>query len=87
MIEYNDGSLGEIKPLSEAFKEAQENPNVAAVHIGSMDRLKQMQKQLTESEDKELSEVVKYYGETFMRIEEKLDRIIKHFGIVKIIGS
>ena len=86
MIEYNDGTLGEIKPLSEAFKEAQENPNVAAVHIGSMDRLKEIQKQLTKSEDKELSKIIKYYGETFQRIEQKLDMIIKHFNIVHIIG-
>lgn len=86
MIEYNDGKLGDIKSIAECMQEAETNPNVAAVHIGSMDKLKALQKQLNDSEEKELSEVIKYYGETFMRIEKKLDMVIKHFNIVHIIG-
>ena len=85
MIEYNDGRMGEIMPFEEATKRALLEEEVKAIHVGTEEKLREL-KQFKEQETKEVAAVVAYYGETLIRLEEKLDLIIKHFNIVRIIG-
>ncbi len=86
MQEYKDGTFGEVAPAQEIVKKLLEKEaeldKTAAVHFGSPEYLEALKQ-----EKAEVSGVVKYYGETLLRIEEKLDRIIKHFKIYPIIGE
>ena len=79
MQEYRDGSYGDVLPKEEIFKKLLEDANeckkTVAVHLGTKEAL----------ENKKVLDGIRFYGETFLRIEEKLDRIIKHFNIVHII--
>lgn len=81
MQEYKDGSYGEILPKEDIFKKLMEDASEAertvAVHLGTKEAL----------ENKKVLDGIMFYGETFLRVEEKLDRIIRHFNIVKIIGE
>lgn len=85
MIEYNDGKFGEIKELAEALKQINDF-DVKALHIGTPEELAERKRQ-RELEEEEIGINVRYYGETLLRIEEKLDRIIKHFNIYPIVGK
>lgn len=82
MIEYNDGTFGEIKPnkelLKELFEKEDELNKIKTVHFGT-------EKELTEY--KEIVEIIKEYGETLLDVNNKLDKIIKHLKIVEIIGE
>lgn len=73
MAEYSEKDFGEITPLpSDKEKQLFEKANELAkkLHFGDMDELARF-RDLRESQ---------------ARCEEKLDMIIKHFNIVRIIG-
>ena len=73
LAEFNDRSFSEVMPLeNEKQKEAFDKVAALAkkLHVGDMDELQRF----------------KDIREAQTRIEEKLDRIIKHFNIVQIIG-
>jgi len=86
MQEYNDGTFSEPKELSQLVKDLQENEGelerTKTIHFGSKEELEAIK-----LEKVEVSGVVKYYGETLLRVESKLDMIIKHFKIYPIIGE
>ena len=86
MIENNDGSFSAIQPPEELLKALQEKSELLerakAIHFGTEEELEAIKQ-----ERAEVSGVVRYYGETLQRIEEKVDMIIKYFGIVPIIGT
>lgn len=92
MQEFNDGTFGEIKE-AEKFKEIFENPEelakTKAIHFGTEKELKEIrckkggafgQSNINEKDNKSVKEYLR-------DVEEKLDMIIKHFKIVRIIGE
>ena len=84
MIEYRDGHIGEIMSLPDLFKKLQEDgelEKVKAIHFGTREELVEKKyPRDTETEDTRDRDRI-------IRIEEKLDRIIKHFEIYPIVGG
>ena len=81
MQEYKDGTCGEMRPLKELFSKLENNPvelaKTSAVHFGTKEELESK---------KEVVAIVKWYGDTLLEVQNKLDKIIKHFNIYDIIG-
>jgi len=78
MPEFNDGHLGEVVPLPDIstltkFKALieEKQEQIKRVHYGEIDELQRF----------------KDMREAQVRIEDKLNMIIKHFNIVPIIGE
>ena len=86
MQEYNDGSFGNIME-ADKLKEVLSNPMELAktkkIHFGTYEELQAMKQKVEELEDKRSSSV----KDCLLRVEDKLDMIIKHFRIVRIIGD
>ena len=81
MQEYKDGTFGDVKTLEELkelLSDPQEIEKTSAIHFGTEDELQQK---------KEITAIVKWYGETLLDVHNKLDMIIKHFKIYPIIGE
>jgi len=82
MQEYRDGTFGEVENASDIFKKLEESTeemnNTKCIHFGTEEEL---------NRQKDISEIVKWYGETLCDVNNKLDKIIKHFKIYDIIGS
>ncbi len=82
MQEYRDGTFGEVKPMKDLFKDLldseEELTKTSAIHIGSEEELKQK---------RELAEIVRFYGSAIKDVQDKLDKIIKHFKIYDTIGG
>ena len=85
MQERNDGSFGDIMDGQELMeklqKDAKELGNTKAIHFGTEESLKAMKEPQPESQNPMGTQ------DRLGRIEEKLDMVIKHFKIVRIIGE
>ena len=86
MQEYNDGSFGDIKPfqaVKELLNDESEMKKTKAIHFGTeeqLERLKQKHQELLDAKDLSVNGHL-------IKIEDKLNMIIKHFNIVHIVGK
>lgn len=86
MQEFNDGTFGPIKTIEElkdAFSQPEELARTKAIHFGTEEQLQKI-KDLGEKINAGEGMGVKEYLRV---IDDKLDMIIKHFKIVRIIGQ
>ena len=94
MQEYNDGSFGDIKDSAELLKElADDLPELEktkAIHFGTEEDLRDMKTKGTKGafgNSERRSEDNSSVKDYLRRVDEKLDKIIKHFKIYDIIGQ
>ena len=78
VVKGGEERLREEDEMKKILDDPEEMKDTAAIHFGSREELEQK---------KVVGELVRYYGDTMQDLTEKLDMVIKHFGIVPIIGE